>query len=121
MSFIFNFENLSRKFLICYFLLRYIFITIFRGKLYEKQANGFKQLKKRNKLNILDIGANDGLSTSFFINAFNDSKIYIFEPLKFTKIKNKFSNKNRLKYFNIGLGDKGDVTYKDIFRKVKFS
>ena len=48
MNFLFFFENLSRKFLTIYLILRYVFIKLFRGILFEKEANGFKIKVRRN-------------------------------------------------------------------------
>ena len=114
MNFIFFFENLSRKYLIIYFILRYLFILIFRGILYEKQANGFKILKNKKNLQLIDIGANDGLSSSFFLDCFYKSKIYIFEPLNLINNVLKSKNNNKIKKFDIGLGNKNSFNYLNI-------
>ncbi len=106
MKFLFYFENLSRKSIIIYSILRYFFIKLFRGVLLEKEAYGFKKLKKKTNLNIVDIGANDGLSVSFFFSIFRNSNLFIFEPLKINKNYLKKNNKNKVKYYNIALGEK---------------
>ena len=105
MNLLFSFENLARKSLILYSISRFIFIKIFKGILYEKEANGFKNLNKKNKLNIVDVGINDGLSTSF-LNIFKNSNIYAFEPLKIKNNKFHKINNNKIKLYNIGLGKK---------------
>ena len=114
MTFIFKFENFARKFLIFYSLLRFFFTKIFKGILYEKEAGGFDYLKKKNNLKIVDIGANDGLSSSYFLSKFNNSTIYIFEPLKLEKKSLKIKNKNRVKIFNIALGNKKEKNFLNI-------
>ena len=110
MKFLFFFENLSRKFFIVYLILRYLFIIIFRGTLLEKEANGFKKIKIRSNLNIIDVGVNNGLSTSFFLKIFNNSKFFIFEPLKFNKFYLKNNQNNKIKYYNFALGEKNANT-----------
>ena len=125
MNFIFFFENLSRKFLIIYLILRYIFIKLFRGILFEKEANGFKKIKVRRNLNIVDIGVNDGLSTSFFLKIFDNCKFYIFEPLKFDKSYLKNNQNNSVFYYNFALGEKNsenfiNIPYIKLFYYFKF-
>ena len=114
MNFLFFFENLSRKFLIIYLILRYVFIKLFRGILFEKEANGFKKIKVRKNLNIIDIGVNDGLSTSFFLKIFKNSKFYIFEPLKFDKSYLKNNQNNLVRYYNFALGEKNSNNFINI-------
>ena len=106
MNSIFRLENLARKSLIIYMFARFLFIFLFRGILYEKEANGFKKLKIKKKITIIDIGANDGLSSSFFMSIFRNSKIYIFEPLKKELNFKHFKNNNKMKIFNVALGSK---------------
>ncbi len=111
MKFLFSFEALSRKSIVLYLILRYFFIKIFRGILFEKEANGFKKIRIKENLNIVDIGVNDGLSTSYFLRIFRNSKFYIFEPLKFDKSYLKNNQKNSVKYFNLALGEKNSIKY----------
>lgn len=106
MNSIFKLEHLARKSLIIYVLARFLFIFLFRGILYEKEAGGFKKLKIKRKLNVIDIGANDGLSSSFFMSIFRDSRIYIFEPLKKELNFRHAKNNNKMKIFNTALGSK---------------
>ncbi len=121
MNFLFFFENISRKSIIAYLILRYLFIKLFRGILFEKEANGFKKIKIKKNLNIVDIGVNDGLSTSFFLKIFKDSKFYIFEPLRFNKSYLKNNRNNSVKYFNFALGEKNYSQYINIPYLVFFS
>ena len=114
MNFLFFFENISRKFLIIYLILRYLFIKLFRGILFEKEANGFKKIKVKRNLNIIDIGVNDGLSTSFFLKIFNNCKFYIFEPLKFDKSYLKNNQNNSVFYYNFALGEKNSKNFINI-------
>tara|TARA_B100001121_G_C18549486_1_gene554690 strand:+ start:145 stop:921 length:777 start_codon:yes stop_codon:yes gene_type:complete len=121
MKFLFSFEALSRKSIILYLILRYLFIKLFRGILFEKEANGFKKIKIKKNLNIIDIGVNDGLSTSFFLKIFNNSRFYIFEPLKFNKSYLKNNRNNLVKYYNFALGEKNSSEYINIPYTVFFS
>ena len=114
MKFLFSFESLSRKSIVLYLILRYLFIKIFRGILFEKEANGFKKIKTKRNLNIIDIGVNDGLSTSFFLKIFRNSKFFIFEPLKFDKSYLKNNKKNFVRYYNFALGEKNSIEYINI-------
>ena len=114
MNFLFKFENLSRKSILVYLILRFIFINLFRGILFEKEANGFKKLKIKENLNIIDIGVNDGLSTSFFLKIFKNSNFFIFEPLKFDKSYLRNNQNNFVKYFNLALGEKNSKNFINI-------
>lgn len=125
MNLLFFFENLSRKFIIIYLILRYTFIKLFRGILFEKEANGFKLIKIKNNLNIIDVGANDGLSTSFLLKIFKKSKFHVFEPLKFDQSYLKNSQDNYINYYNFALGEKNshnfiNIPYIRLFYIIKF-
>lgn len=111
MNIIFLLERFGRMSLMFYSLSRFLFISLFKGILYEKEADGFKLIKKKNKLNIVDIGANDGLSSSFFLNNFNNSKIIIFEPLKNSLVNLKEINNNKIKIYEVALGDKNEKKF----------
>ena len=104
---IFYFEKYFRKFVPIYILARYIFIKFFSGSYYEIEAEGFKQFKKKKNLTIVDIGANDGLSTNFFLKNFYNSKIVVFEPIKnIIKFNFKKNNQNKVKIINCALGQR---------------
>lgn len=125
MNFLFFFENLSRKSILIYLILRYLFIKLFRGILFEKEANGFKNIKIKKNLNIIDIGVNDGLSTSFFLKIFKNSNFYIFEPLEFDKSYLKNNQSNLVHYYNFALGEKNtanfiNIPYINLFSLFKF-
>lgn len=65
-------------------------------------------IKKKNKLWVLDIGANIGQKTELFLSANPKINIMLFEPYKkyFLFIKKKFKEKTNLKFFNFGIGKK---------------
>ena len=56
--------------------------------IFEEDANGVKQLNFSNKkINVIDIGASDGIASKFFIKNLNVKKVYCFEPnLHYCKI-----------------------------------
>ncbi len=63
---------------------------------------------KNKKINIIDVGASDGISALFFLRNLNPNKIYCYEPQKvfykkLIKLKKKFNN---IKVFNYGLAKK---------------
>ena len=70
--------------------------------IFEKDFDGLKLLQiNRNKLNIIDVGASDGIASKFFNNNLNVGTIYCYEPneyffRKFQILYNfitKYSNK----------------------------
>ena len=62
---------------------------------------------KKWPLTVLDIGAHKGETIDFFLKNFNLNKIYSFEPNNelFLYLKKKFSSSEKIKLFNLGLGD----------------
>ena len=98
-------SNTQRGFLsILEYIVRSIPILYIIGRkivrftdIFEEDANGVKQLNFNNKkINIMDIGASDGIASKFFIKNLNVKKVYCFEPnLHYCKIirdKLKFKN-----------------------------
>ncbi len=86
------FEKVIRSHPLIYFLVRYLirFTNIF-----EDDANGVKYLNLGKKINIIDVGASDGVAAKFFINNLNTNKVLCYEPnkpysiiLKNLKLKN---------------------------------
>ncbi len=63
---------------------------------------------KNKKINIIDIGASDGISCKFFLRNLNVKNILCYEPQSiFKKNLKKISKKyNNVKYYNYGLGSK---------------
>jgi len=104
---IFLLEKYFRTFVPIYIFARYVFVKFFLGFYFESEAEGFKYFKKKKNLTIVDIGANDGLSTNFFLKNFNDSKIIVFEPIKnIVKVHYKKYNRNKLRIISCALGNK---------------
>ena len=98
-------ERLIRMIPIIYYFFRSI--VIFTGY-FESDFFYLKQILKTKKINIIDVGASDGISALFFLRNLNPNKIYFFEPQKiFYKklsiLKKKFKN---IKVLNYGLAKK---------------
>ena len=80
---------------------------IFNRKLARSYRKIFKEnLYFKEKIYIVDVGANRGQSTKFFSKVFNNHKIYCFEanPNLIKNLKNKTKNINR-KIFCVALGN----------------
>ena len=75
---------------------------------FEEDFNYLKQLFNDRKINIIDVGASDGISAQFFQRNLNCNKIYCYEPQKvfFKKLVNLKKKINNLVLFNFGLGKK---------------
>lgn len=78
--------------------------------IFEEDANGVKLLNfKKKKINIIDVGASDGIATKFFMNNLDVNKVYCFEPNKgfYKIIKKKFvSDKPKVIAKNFAIGNK---------------
>lgn len=94
-------ENYVRKFPLVYYFVRKIIIKF---NIFEEDFKILKKIFGHNKINIIDIGASDGISANFFYKNLNVNKIYCFEPHK-TFLKNL--NKLKKKYSNLIINDYG--------------
>ncbi len=94
-------EKIIRAHPAIYIIFRFLirFTNIF-----EKDFDGLKLLNFTKKVNILDIGASDGIATKFFNKNLNTGTIYCFEPnIYYQKILKKIKTKNVIiKPFAIG-------------------
>ena len=100
-------EKLIRKIPIIYFLFRSLvrFTNYFENDFFY-----LKKIFKQKKINIIDVGASDGISALFFLRNLNPKKIYCFEPQKtfvnkLLRLKKKYNN---LSIFNHGLSTKNN-------------
>ncbi len=64
---------------------------------FEEDFYYLKDIFKDKKINIIDVGASDGISAQFFLRNLNCNKIFCFEKQKFffkklLKYKKKFKN-----------------------------
>ena len=75
---------------------------------FEEDFFYLKNIFKNKKINIIDIGASDGISALFFIRNLRPKKIYCYEPQKifYKKLINLKKKYKFLKLFNYGLGNK---------------
>ena len=74
-----------------------IFRTLIKfTNIFEKDFDGLKLLDiDKKKINIIDVGASDGIASKFFNNNLNVDKIYCYEPNEyFLKILKRVKQKN---------------------------
>ena len=83
---------------------------------FEEDFLYLKKIFNNRKVNIIDVGASDGISVQFFLRNLKCKKIFCYEPqkvffLKLTNLKKRFNN---LVLFNYGLAKKNfkmDIFY----------
>ena len=78
---------------------------------FENDFFYLKNIFKNKKINIIDVGASDGISALFFLRNLNPNKIYCYEPQiiyfkKLIKLKKKYKN---ILPFNYGLAEKNSI------------
>ena len=98
-------ENFVRRFILIYYFLRSIAIKF---NIFEDDFKILKKIFKNKRVNIIDIGASDGISANFFINLLRVENIYCYEPhllfiKKLKKLKKKYS---KIKIFQYGISKK---------------
>ena len=94
-------EKIIRAHPLIYIILRFF---IRYTNIFEKDFEGLKLLNFDEKMNILDVGASDGIAAKFFNNNLNTGTIFCFEPNNvYIKILRKINIKNVvIKPFAIG-------------------
>ncbi len=110
------FEKIVRSHPLLYFITRHLirFTNIF-----EQDANGVSYINFSQKINIIDVGASDGIASKFFNRKLNVNKIICFEPyIPYVKILKKLDIKN-LKIYPYGI-DKYNKYYDIFFPRYKF-
>jgi FkbM family methyltransferase len=99
-------ERLSRSHPYIYMFARKV---AFYFNIFEKEFDGVKKIKfSNNKINLLYIGASDGIAIKY-INKFKTlNNIYAFEPniFYFKKLLKLKKNFKKLKSYNFGLSDR---------------
>ena len=98
-------ESIIRRNAVFYYFIRNIVIYF---NIFEEDFKILNKYYNNKKLNIVDIGASDGIATNFFLKNLNVNKIFCYEPHKVfirSLIKYKKNNKNIIlkKY---GISDK---------------
>jgi len=64
-------------------LLYIFFRSIIRfTNIFEKDFDGLKLINFRHNINVIDVGASDGIAVNFFIKNLNVKKVICFEPYK---------------------------------------
>jgi FkbM family methyltransferase len=91
-GFLFFLEKIVRSHPLLYFITRYF---IRYTNIFEQDANGVTFLNLDKKVNIIDVGASDGIASKFFSRKLKINKIICFEPNKsYVKILKKLNIKN---------------------------
>ena len=115
-GFLFFLEKIVRSHPLLYFITRYF---IRYTNIFEQDANGVTFLNLDKKVNIIDVGASDGIASKFFNRKLKINKIICFEPNKsYVKILRKLNIKN-LKVNAYGISQ-FDKYYKIFFPRYKF-
>ena len=101
-------ERFIRKFVTIYYFIRSIAIKF---DIFEEDFKILRKIFNSKKINIIDIGASDGISANFFIKNLNVNSIYCFEPHflfieKLKKLKKRYQN---IKIFNYGISTKDEI------------
>ena len=110
------FEKIIRSHPLLYFVTRY-FIRF--TNIFEQDANGVSYINFSQKINIIDVGASDGIASKFFCRKLNVNKIICFEPyIPYVKILKKLNIKN-IKIYPYGI-DKFNKYYDVFFPRYKF-
>ena len=73
------FEKLTRSHPLIYWIIRSL---IRYTDIFERDFDGLKKLYFNNNMNIIDVGASDGLSVKFFLKNLSVNKVICFEPYK---------------------------------------
>ena len=71
------FEKLTRSHPLIYWIIRSL---IRYTDIFERDFDGLKKLYFNNNMNIVDVGASDGLSVKFFLKNLSVNKVICFEP-----------------------------------------
>ena len=96
-------ENIIRRHPLVYFFARSI---VRYTNIFEEDANGIKYLNFKNPLNIIDVGASDGIATNFFIKNLNLNKVICYEPNKSYVNILKTLNRKKIIVKPYAIGDK---------------
>ena len=89
-------ERIVRAHPLFYFFVRYL--VRFTG-IFEEDAKGVKFLKFKKNINIIDVGASDGIASKFFSKNLNVKKIICYEPnIPYVNVLKKLSLNNIVVY-----------------------
>ena len=115
-GFLYFLEKIIRSHPLAYFIVRQF---IRYTNIFEEDANGVVFLNLDKKVNIIDVGASDGIASKFFNRKLKINKIICFEPNKsYVRILKKLNIKNLIvNAYGIGQFNK---YYKIFFPRYKF-
>ena len=109
-------EKIIRSHPLVYFIFRYL---IRYTNIFEDDAHGASYLNLDKKINIIDVGASDGIASKFFVKKLNVSNILCFEPnIPYVKILKKLKYKN-MKVYDYGIGER-NANYKVFYPRYQF-
>ena len=109
-------ENIVRSHPLLYFVTRSL---IRYTNIFEEDANGVIYLNLNKVVNIIDVGASDGIATKFFNRKLIVNKTICFEPHKsYSRILKKLNIKN-LKVNTYGISQHNKF-HKIFFPRYKF-
>ena len=100
-GFLFLIEKIVRSHPLLYFIIRQF---IRYTNIFEEDANGVVFLNFNKKVNIIDVGASDGISAKFFNKKLKVNKIICFEPNKTYAKKLRKLNIDNLIVNEYGIG-----------------
>ena len=109
-------EKIIRSHPLVYFIFRYF---IRYTNIFEDDAHGVSCLNLDKKINIIDVGASDGIASKFFMKKLNVSNILCFEPnIPYVKILKKLNYKN-MRVYDYGIGER-NTKYKVFYPRYRF-
>ena len=110
------FEKIIRSHPLVYYFVRSL---IRYTKIFEEDANGVSFINFKKKINIIDVGASDGIALKFFNRKLNINKIICYEPYQpYVKILKKLKLKKLI--VNAYGIDKYNKYYNVYFPRYKF-
>ena len=98
-------EKMIRSIPVIYIFFRYL---IKYTNYFEDDFYYLKKIFNYKKINIIDIGASDGISALFFLRNLNSKKIFCYEPQEifYRKLVNLKKKHKNIFPFNYGLAEK---------------
>lgn len=103
-------EKLIRRYIVIYYFIRLIAIKF---NIFEEDFKILKKIYGSKKINIIDVGASDGISANFFLKNLNVRSIFCYEPhsLFVNKLKKLKKKHSKIKIFNYGISKKNESIY----------
>ena len=105
-GFLFVLERIARSHPIIYIFSRFIAKKM---NIFEKEFDGLSNINFKTKVNLLDIGASDGVSINFFNSKLNLGNVIAVEPTKDYAKELKKLGIDNLTIHNFGLSNKNEI------------